>query len=210
MTYFYEYQIIQNSPRTTILYADSIWIPDRSEEDFCFGSPSCWDDTILERIGQGVYYAYQVDFYYVPITKCNRITDYKQIWGLRHIPKGIFETTFSHSAGKVYCGVSVIDNTDAFRQCSAPIVFFTKSESLHKLEAFQEALETACKLDFSEKDCITLEKILDGMADIIFLRHWVDNGRTALCVIGDTSLFTSEDLCIWEGAVSQIHPMYFV
>ena len=210
MTYFCEYQIMQNSQRATILYANPIWMPDNARENFCFGNPVCWDDIILQRIEYGTYCAYCIDFYYVPAEKCSRITDYKGIWGLRHLPRGIFETTFAYSLGKIYCGVSALGNADAFRQCFAPVVLFAKSGSFPTMESLQAAFKVACRPDFSEKDCDALENALADITDIVFLRYWMDNCKTALCVIGDTSLFINEDLYKWSGTASSIHPRYFI
>ncbi len=196
-------------PRASILCADALWMPEKPEEEFCPGNPDYWDDLLLRYSEHGFVHIFRVDFCGVPANMCSRITEYKQIWGLRHLPKGVYEMSFVYPMGKIYCGVSELADWQAFRQCGAPVLMLQKTDNLLDFGELSESFRIACKPDFTEKDCAALANTLENRSDVIFLRYWWEDSKIFLCIIADVLPFAECDLPGRNEASIQVHPRYF-
>ncbi len=210
MLYFEPTKIKSVIPRVSILCAEAQWMPETPEEEFCPGNPVDWDDLLPKCFKHEFLRIFRVDFCSVPANMCSRITEYKQIWGLRHLPKGVYEMSFAYPMGKIYCGVSKLVDWQAFRQCGAPVCMLQKTDDPLDFGKLSDTFQIACKPDFTEKDCAVLAGTLENRPDLVLLRYWWEDSKIFLCVVADAFLIGECDLPGREEASMRVHPRYFL
>ena len=72
-------------------------------EDRCM--PQKWSDALRARIDFAKYDQYSVCICEKTHGNYNRLTDYKGVWGLAELPRGIAEHAYMVERGKVYWGI---------------------------------------------------------------------------------------------------------
>ena len=90
-------------------------------EPIAFGTPSYWDVAIGKYCNSS-YCVYGFYWKTLPRNRCNRITDYKQIWGLLGIPKGLMESKLDFDSEQLYAGM-VPYGSRRLLECDAPVCF---------------------------------------------------------------------------------------
>ncbi len=76
------------------------------EEIYPIGTPQIWDDYIIQKIPLEDFDVFHIYAHIIPKSLCSRITDYKKIWGLREIPRGIADNSCEIGSQKIYWGIS--------------------------------------------------------------------------------------------------------
>jgi len=72
-----------------------------------FGTPAYWDNALVDSLGP-YYDFFEISTKIIPHTKCSRITDYKQVWGLSNKTKGIFSSQLDFEKSRLYFGLTPI------------------------------------------------------------------------------------------------------
>ncbi|MEI3239314.1 MAG: hypothetical protein V8S32_04605 [Lachnospiraceae bacterium] len=78
---------------------DVLFVFEHTDEEIDFATPAYWDEVI-----QSFFTSYSMYEIYKEArwrSNCNRVTDYKQVWGLLDLAKGEF-------SGRVECGEKVV------------------------------------------------------------------------------------------------------
>lgn len=130
-----------------VLWVSCDYVVDYEQSDnepFSFGYPAYWDDVIWHSCCNHDYKIYGIYAAKRPREQCNRITDYKQIWGLLNLPKGLAESIAEHGNNKIYLGMAK-ETTDGLSACDAPIRLLIPSKLVgHLGEIWQLFLSNFC------------------------------------------------------------------
>lgn len=125
---FDSYKIIIE-PGHIKLYAEMlVQFENEHNENLQNGTPKWWDDYILQNIELEHYYMYFICSCTMPKGSYNRVTDYKQVWGLNGLEQGIFASTYMNNVGKVYFGIIKAEGQMAFRSNTAATILLVKKE----------------------------------------------------------------------------------
>lgn len=94
------------SEQTVKLSCDMCFTFEHSgSETIVFGTPVYWDKAIQSILGS-TYTMFEIYEKELPHNACNRITDYKQVWGLLDLPKGDLSARVDCGGKNVYLGLS--------------------------------------------------------------------------------------------------------
>lgn len=125
---FDSYVIIKEPGHIELHTERLVQFKNKYSENIQNGTPKWWDEYVLQNIDVDDYHIYFICSCTVPEGKYNRITDYKKIWGLNGLDKGIYDNAYMNRAGKVYFGIFQAHGETAFRSSTASTILLTKKE----------------------------------------------------------------------------------
>ena len=101
-------------------------------EPIILGTPAYWDAAIWDYCNAG-YRLFGIYGKKLPHQQCNRITDYKQVWGLLKRPKGRKEAILDFETNRVYLGITE-EHPNRLPESNAPICFLIPREKVGYIE----------------------------------------------------------------------------
>ena len=120
---------IKKEPGYIKLYAEMLV---QYENEYCEnlqrGTPKWWDDYILQNVEIDDYHIYFICSCVLPRGQYNRVTDYKKVWGLNGIERGIYDNSYMSDSGIVYFGIVQAHGEMAFRSNTASTILLVKKE----------------------------------------------------------------------------------
>lgn len=168
-------------------------------ENYVPGSPKRWDSELSSKIDFSKYDAYHICSEMVPAINVNRITDYKKIWGLRKIPKGLFDGCYDFEKGRIYFGIIKGDANNAFNNnVSSIIALMPKSEVFLLSEVFNSfAME---RYDFySHTHNKMFLELMNRFPGSIWLRYSRDiSEHLDIWMKGAEILFSPDTVKSWD------------
>lgn len=167
-------------------------------EVYVIGTPSCWDECILKRINISQYNMFHLCITTVHNGKYNRITDYKKIWGLNHLPIGEYENSYITEKGKVYYGSIHSSPQESFyADYSSLIILVPTIQFFDPNIVFQYLF--VHNFDFvtmvDDKICDEIQKLVPGSIVLCFC----SDDEISLSVFGAQmeDLFVMDDVKSW-------------
>lgn len=117
------------------LYAEMlVQFNSAQNESISFGTPKGWDELILHCVRIERYNIYYICADTLSKEKVNRITDYKQIWGLIGMQEGVFTGEYTNKTGKVYFGVAGEDSEAPLSSGISAMILLVRKENAFKGE----------------------------------------------------------------------------
>lgn len=138
------------------------------DEPIAFGTPAYWDTAISECCSSthrvlGIYWKF------LPQEKCNRITDYKQVWGLLELPKGLMETRLDFGGERLYVGMAHLPKQLA--ECDAQVCLLIPEDRMNDLDKIWNQLLLAL-VDFTPENMLTvLQQVVHSFPQVIALLY---------------------------------------
>lgn len=199
MIQYCNFEVRQGNNRVE-LCADYFYVPRPDENGtFVIGTPQCWDDTFLNRFSLDGYECLHVYTHLIESKDANRITDHKGVWGLKHIPRGVYNHCYDFCGKRLYFGIDKSNSRKNFLTQKAATVIIVP-ESLHIeygaiFSCFCNAYSNLCE----NVALSSLERICEIWPCVITL-HYSTHGRAQLTIMGSNvdSLFSEEDCLIWK------------
>lgn len=184
---------IETQPGHVRLSAEmTVQFEDASEE-YISGTPKWWDDRILQALPIDRYRSLFICTQTVPSEKVSRISDYKQVWGLKSMPQGSFADTYTTDAGKVYFGIVEAEFCSGM---SETVLLFQKGHEVAHRDVFE--VFKRCRYDFKRSDDPALRQVCALAEGLILLRY--DIHKVSLDIYGKDiePLFSGVDLMQYE------------
>lgn len=182
------------------LCVDSIYMPSADEKGhFIIGTPQCWEDTFVERFSLNGYESLHIFTHLIEAESVTRITDYKGVWGLKRIPRGVYSNHFDVSGKRLYFGIDKSNTVEEFLSKMSSIVLIVPKN--YHIE-YDTLFSCFCNSSFTpcEKSVLSsLEKIYASFPCVIAL-HYSTQGNHKMTIMGNNvdSLFSEDDCLIWQ------------
>ncbi len=181
------------------LYSDICVQYEHSDcESVLFGTPKCWDDTLLNRLDIDSYRIIHVCGKLIPYGFFNRVTDHGGIWKIYNIQKGEFEKTYLCEKGKVYFGTKTGIGRECFLSDYSAIIILLPEKCTLDLNDLYNLFKEE-KVEFRFDDVVSvLKKIAKSNSDIIVLRYSANHGGSLSIFCDKTDgLIYEDDLNSW-------------
>lgn len=184
---------IETQPGHVRLSAEmTVQFEDASEE-YISGTPKWWDDRILQAFPTDHYRSLFICTQTVPSEKVSRISDYKQVWGLKSMPQGSFADAYTTDAGKVYFGIVEAEFCSGM---SETVLLVEKGHEVAHRDVFE--VFKRCRYEFKRSDDSALRQVCALAEGLILLRY--DIHKVSLDIYGKDiePLFSGVDLMQYE------------
>ena len=191
--YLFDSYKIETQPGHVRLSAEmTVQFADASEE-FTSGTPKWWDDRILQAFPTDRYRSLFICTQTVPSENVSRISDYKQVWGLKSMPQGSFADAYTADAGKVYFGIVEAEFSSGM---SETVLLVENGHEVAHRDVFE--VFKRCRYDFKQSDDSALRRVVELAEGLILLRY--DIHKVSLDVYGKgvEPLFSGVDLTQYE------------
>lgn len=191
--YLFDSYKIETQPGHVRLSAEmAVQFADASEE-FTSGTPKWWDDRILQAFPTDRYRSLFICAQTVPNEKVSRISDYKQVWGLKNMPQGSFADAYMSDAGKVYFGIVEAEFSSGMSETVLLVQIGHEVAHRDVFEVFKR-----CRYDFKQPDDSALRQVCELAEGLILLRY--DMHKVSLDAYGKgvEPLFSGVDLTQYE------------
>lgn len=150
------------------------------------GTPKWWDDYLLQNIDIDNFNIIFICSCTVPRGQYNRVTDYKKVWNLNELERGIYDNAYMNDAGKVYFGIIQAQGELAFRSNTAATILLVKKEFEVVCEDIFQIFQKY-RYDFSaviNSDDSIYSQVCGLYEDSILLRYNCTD-ETSLNIYGD-------------------------
>lgn len=138
------------------------------DESFALGTPAYWDAAIWGWYSS-THRVFGVYWKSLPQEKCNRITDYKQVWGLLELPKGLMETRLDFGGEQFYVGIA--DTPKQLAECDAQVCFLIPEDRMNDLDKIWHQFLLALG-DFTPENMLTvLQQVVHSFPQVIALLY---------------------------------------
>lgn len=125
---FDSYEIIRKQDRVKLYTEMLIQYEHTDDEELQNGTPQWWDDYLLRNIDIEKYDIYFICTSTVSHGRHNCITDYKKVWGLNDLERGIYHNTYVNDCGKVYWGMIKTQGERAFRSSIGSTILLVEKD----------------------------------------------------------------------------------
>ena len=162
------------------------------------GTPKCWDELLENTFDFSEYKKYFICHRTLHINECNRITDYKRVWGMMHIEPGKYDNSYNVGEEKIYFGIKVAENCSS--EVSNVILYVRNKLGSREYEQIYNLLSKN-KMDFERgKYSDGFSNIAQSFSDAYLLHYSVNNSLVYMDIYGkiserlvDNSLINSFD-----------------
>ena len=178
-----------NRNRITLSANPTIVFDSATLENYSPGYPAFWDEYFLSKIAIENYAIVQFFAHIIPNNERSRISDYKKVWGLSGIPKGLSDLSYSTDVQTVYLGVSLAYGEESFRNNCSSLMLLVSKESQFD---FNMPLEAFAR----HRCCFSANEISNLISDIC--RH-IPNAIGLWYSVQEYSILT-----IWGNEISAI------
>ena len=191
---------LRKSPSCVTLSANASVLFDKPDsETILFGTPKCFDNTLVQRLAIEEFYIIHICGKFVACGFYNSITDYKGIWKMNGLSKGEFEGSYITQNGKVYFGIKRGEGKTCFFSDTSAIMLLVPKPLLLKNEDIFRFFKNN-EVDFSDRTEInkTLYQLVEFCNGALAI-HYDVSGERAIALIGagcDT-IFTEDDFKNW-------------
>jgi len=199
-----------NNQASVKLYAEMIvQYEDEYSEATSVGTPKWWDDTFLKEIDIYKYDIYFICTSVLPHGTYNSVSDYKKIWGLNRIDRGIYDNTFLSDYGKVYFGIVKAYGESAFRSSVASTMLLVEKDEEILCDDIFELVRGGwldAKSSAEVKDHMLRRICAINKCSYLLKYNYNDNYGVSLCIYGedanklfstiDVSEFIGKDECV--------------
>ncbi len=170
MILFENFQCLKKQNYVKLSVEPVLYFERSGNEDYKLTIPQNWLLDFWNRINGQQYDLYMIYSQLVPHGQFNKLTDYKKIWGLKHIEKGEYENTFDTEKGRVYFGIKKERGLDAFTNSSSKtIVFMPEDTELDFSKVYEYCKKSESdNCDFDENALFLLQKIYQ---DILIVQY---------------------------------------
>ena len=180
-----------------------------TQENYSPGYPLFWDEYLLSKITIENYDIVQLFAHIIPKNERSRISDYKKVWGLSGISKGLSDLSYSTDFKTVYLGVSLAYGEEDFRNNCSSLMFLVPKTSQFDVNLPLEVFaQHSC--------CFSANEISNVISDIC--RHipnaiglWYSIQECAtLTIWGNeiSAMFSSKDLSALENIHENASPAF--
>lgn len=177
-------------------------------EPISLGTPKWWDDYVVNQLDFNEFDLYFFCSCTVSHGLYNRITDYRKVWGLRGVNKGIYDNHYQNSIGRVYLGICKGSGESSFRSLLSSTVLLLPKHTVFDAE---QAYQILCKeqynfLEANMENYQTLMKINLLYPNSILLKYTCTN-EVSLLIFGSNlkDWFGKEILVSHERASESVY-----
>lgn len=182
------------------LFADYFYVPSYDENcSFTIGTPQCWDDTFFERFSMDSHESLHIFTHLVERNNVNRITDYKGVWGLKKLPKGVYSNFYDIPGKRLYFGVDKSIGEIDFRSKRSSTTIIIPQNYHIEYNALFSCFSGSYSDSFENAVLLSLERICALFPHVIAL-HYSTQGCARMTLMGNNveSLFSKKDCTIWQ------------
>lgn len=191
--YLFDSYKIETQPGHVRLSAEMTVQFEDADEKFAPGTPKWWDDRIMQALPIDRYRSLFICTQTVPSEKVSRISDYKQVWGLKSMPQGSFADAYTTDAGKVYFGIAEAEFSSGM---SETVLLVQKGHEAAYRDVFE--VFKRCRYDFKQSDDSALRQVCELAEGLILLRYDIHKVSLDIYGKGVESLFSGVDLTQYE------------
>ena len=191
--YLFDSYKIETQPGHVRMSAEMTVQFEDADEEFAPGTPKWWDDRILQALPTDRYRSLFICAQTVPREKVSRISDYKQVWGLKSMPQGDFADAYTTDAGKVYFGIVEAEFCSGM---SETVLLVEKGHEVAHRDVFE--VFKHCRYDFKQSDDSALRQVCELAEGLILLRYDIHKVSLDIYGKGVESLFSGVDLTQYE------------
>ena len=204
---FESYEIIKEPGRVKLYTEMLVQFENNCSENIQNGTPNWWVDYILQNINVEHYHIYFICSCTVPRGKYNRVTDYKKVWGLNKLERGIYDNTYLNNVGKVYFGIIRAQGESAFRSNAAATILLVKKECKILCEDIFEIFQKH-QYDFDrfiDSNDLILAQVCELSKNSILLRYNC-TGEINLNIYGESieKLFSELDVSKYNNCEEEV------
>lgn len=209
MIQFDSFMISKGSNRIILSANLTIVFDSATQENYAPGYPSFWDEYLLSKIAIENYDIVQLFAHIIPKNERSRISDYKKVWGLSGITKGLFDLSYSTDSQSVYLGMTRAYGEEGFRDNSSSLLLL-----LPKNLQFDGSM--LLQLFAQHRCCFTANEISTVISDMCqqipnAVGLWYNITESAILTIfgNDVSaLFLDKDLSVLENIPANVSPAF--
>ena len=172
---------------------------DSRDESIRIVPPSSWTRLLYSNLHGKDYVCYLTYGICLPRGMCNRITDYKKVWGLLHLPKGDFDGDYNVGSNRVYFGVvkqtlqTYLDNPFQRTAIISPSGLTVQYQDVFNCFAncqymFHNSFEEATTRDLFSKISRCIEPVF-----CVYYHGSLEKTHLLICGTGADSLFSKGD-----------------
>lgn len=122
--FVYSNESEQISENRIVFSADAV-LEVEEDESFEAPVPALWDDRILRGIDVDQYDIYYICTHPRRTGQYNSVIDFKKVWKLSNLPKGILDGAYDADEGRVYWGVYKARGEEGFRKHLSPTLLLS-------------------------------------------------------------------------------------
>lgn len=171
------------------------------DESYALGTPSCWDDALVNSISIEDFNIYHICVHTVAFERHNRITDYKKIWGLTNTEPGMFDGMYDSAHGRVYFGITKESATTGFRKPNSSLMMLVpKSQDFHPEPIY--SLFKDCSFDFVSTSSYNIFGALQKIVSNSLVLYYSVEKMTLYIGGCEGNLFDQKDVDFWNNSNS--------
>lgn len=209
MIQFDSFMTSKGSDRIILSANLTIVFDSATQENYAPGYPSFWDEYLLSKIAIENYDIVQLFAHIIPKNERSRISDYKKVWGLSGITKGLFDLSYSTDSRTIYLGVSRAYGEEGFRDNSSSLLLLLPKD-------LQLDGSVLLRLFAQHRCCFTTNEISNVISDVCrqipnAIGLWYNVSESAILTIfcNDIgALFLDKELSSLENTPANVSPAF--
>lgn len=167
--YFENYQVDRQIGRI-VVSADRVYeAENENDEDMSFDIPAWWIEELINQLHKRKYDGYSFVYCNVLIENVNKVSDYKKVWGLLNISKGMFDDSHYVDKYKTYWGVKTLPPIEFIDWSSNNAWFFFLPKGTPFPKELVREIVTEGKLTFTEDNPIAMLQIQKSIPNSVII-----------------------------------------